>query len=75
MPPSPTLLFYPAVFMIAWWLGRWPAAIATVASAAGIFYSFVEPVGALGLPTLLRDTIDVALFCGVSAVATIFAGR
>lgn len=70
VPPSPCLLFYPAVFVIAWWLGRRPAIVAIGVSSLGVTFSVAERVGAFGIP-LLRDVIDLTLFIMVCAATTL----
>ena len=70
VPPSPALLFYPAVIFVAWWLGRRPAMIAIAVSCVGIAVSFVEPINSLHIP-YIRDTIDLSIFVTASGIATL----
>lgn len=74
VPPSPYLLFYPAVFVSAWWLGRRPAVAAILLSCLAVVYGFIEPHGRLELPPA-AGAVDLALFVLVSGVATVALDR
>lgn len=65
IPPSPTLLFFPAVFLAAWYGGFWPGALSTVLSTAGIAYGFLPGVGSLAIDAA-DDILDLGIFAVVS---------
>ncbi len=74
LPPSPYLLFYPAVFVSAWWLGRRPALAAIALSSVAIVYGFLEPHGSFQIPPI-ADAVDLTLYALVSGVATLALDR
>lgn len=64
IPPSPHLLFYPAVFIVAWLGGARSGYGATVVSTVLIAYAFLPPNGfAVDDP---GDLLDLGIFAGVS---------
>jgi signal transduction histidine kinase len=65
LPPSPHLLFYPAIFLVASLAGRGQGVVATALSTFAIAYRFLAPFDRLGI-ALPRDMLDLAIFFGVS---------
>lgn len=64
IPPSPHLLFYPAVFLAAWLGGARAGFGATVLSTILIAYAFLPPTGiAVEDP---GDLLDLGIFAGVA---------
>lgn len=51
---APTLVFTAVVVLTAWWGGRGPAIVATLASALAVDYYFLPPIG-----TILSDVTTV----------------
>ncbi len=64
IPPSPNLLFYPAVFLAARVGGSGPGYLATALSTFAIAYGFLPPEGLLAIADP-SDTLDLAIFFGV----------
>ena len=64
IPPSPHLLFYPAVFVAARLGGRGPGYFATALAAVAIAYGFLPPEGVLAVDKA-SDVLDLAIFGGV----------
>src|SRR5688572_25199979 len=64
IPPSPQLLFYPAVFFAARVAGARAGYAASVLSASAIAYGFLPPAG-LAIDDA-RDLLDLGIFLAVS---------
>src|SRR5882762_1212947 len=70
IPPSPELLFYPAVLIAARFGGFGPGAATVVLSCFAMAYWFLPPTGALAIETS-DDALDLAIFAamGLTVVA------
>jgi signal transduction histidine kinase len=64
LEPTPSMLFFGAVAMSAWYGGLGPGLVATGLSVLALDYYFVDPVYALGVGA--ADAVRLALFCLVS---------
>jgi signal transduction histidine kinase len=64
IPPSPHLLFYPAVFLAARLGGARPGYFATVLSTLAIAYGFLPPEGILVVEKA-SDALDLGIFFAV----------
>jgi signal transduction histidine kinase len=73
IPPSPQLLFYPAVFVTAHFAGARAGYVASFASAVAIAYGFLPPAGFAIEDT--RDVLDLTIFCAVSIAMSHAVGR
>lgn len=69
IPPSPQLLFYPAVFLAAWLYGAGPGYLATFVSCYWMAEVFLPPEGLLVVADA-SDVLDLVVFaivaCGIS---------
>ncbi len=74
IPPSPHLLFYPAVFIAARLGGRGPGYVATALSTLAIAYGFLPPEGLLAVANP-SDGLDLAIFFGVGIGISIALGQ
>ena len=74
IPPSPHLLFYPAVFIAARFGGRGPGYVATALSTFAIAYGFLPPEGLLAVANP-SDALDLAIFFGVGIGISIALGQ
>lgn len=74
IPPSPHLLFYPAVFVAARLGGTGPGALATALSMAAIAYAFLPPRESITVD-LPRDMLNLAVFVAVSLGISVAMGR
>jgi signal transduction histidine kinase len=66
MTPAPTMLFYPAVILVARFLGLRPAILATAVALPILTYWFLPPYNSFAIDKP-DDAVDVALF-GVTSV-------
>src|SRR5205085_1144216 len=73
IPPSPQLLFYPAVFLAARVGGARAGYAASILSALAIAYGFLPPVGFAVADA--RDALDLSIFCAVSIAMSHAVGR
>lgn len=73
IPPSPQLLFYPAVFLAARLAGARAGYAASVLSALAIAYGFLPPAG-LAIEDA-RDLLDLGIFLSVSVAMSHAVGR
>ncbi|MBX3192127.1 MAG: HAMP domain-containing histidine kinase [Labilithrix sp.] len=73
-PPSPFLLFYPAVVLAAWWGGWITAALTVALSMLALLYFFLPPTDSIVVASK-RDALDLSIFCGVSLLLTHFLTR
>jgi signal transduction histidine kinase len=74
IPPSPHLLFYPAVFIAARGGGAGPGCLATALSAAAIAYRFLPPAPSLWVD-VPRDALNLLMFTGVCVGISVITGR
>jgi two-component system, chemotaxis family, sensor kinase Cph1 len=75
IPPSPQLLFYPAVFVAARLGGARAGYLASVLSAIAITYGFLPPVGFGFAIDDARDALDLGIFMAVSVAMSHAVGR
>jgi signal transduction histidine kinase len=61
IPPSPQLLFYPAVLFSAWFGGFGAGALTVALSCAAILYYFLPPIDALRVDGI-DDLVDLVVF-------------
>jgi chemotaxis family two-component system sensor kinase Cph1 len=73
IPPSPQLLFYPAVFVVARFGGARAGCAASVLSAVAIAYGFLPPIR-LAIDHG-RDAVDLGIFIAVSIAMSHAVGR
>ena len=73
IPPSPQLLFYPAVFVAARLGGARVGYAASLISALAIAYGFLPPAG-LAIADA-SDALDLAIFLGVSIAMSQAVGK
>jgi signal transduction histidine kinase len=74
IPPSPQLLFYPAVLVAARFGGLGPGVVTVVLSCMAMSYWFLPPVGGLLLATS-DDALDLAIFATMGfTVAALVSG-
>lgn len=73
IPPSPHLLFYPAVFVAARLAGAGPGYLATALGTLAIAHGFLPPDG-LRVATA-RDALDLLIFAGVGIGISAAVGR
>jgi signal transduction histidine kinase len=68
MGASPSLFFFPAIFIVAMYAGYGPALFATVLSTASLAYFFVPPVYSLnvGADDAIRLSVFVAVAMGTA---------
>jgi signal transduction histidine kinase len=64
IPPSPQLLFYPAVLVAARCGGFGPGVVSVMLSSLAIAYWFLPPEGGLMIATP-EDALDLAIFTGM----------
>ena len=74
IPPSPHLLFYPAVFLAARLGGHGPGYVATVLATLAIAYGFLPPEGLLAVADP-SDALDLGIFFGVGIGISIALGQ
>jgi signal transduction histidine kinase len=74
IPPSPHLLFYPAVFIAARVGGRGPGYVATALATLAIADGFLPPEGLLAVANP-SDALDLAIFFGVGIGISIALGQ
>lgn len=72
IPPSPHLLFYPAVFLVAWLGGARAGFGATVLSTVLIAYAFLPPNGIAVEDA--GDLLDLGIFASVSLGISVILG-
>lgn len=73
IPPSPQLLFYPAVFVAARLAGARAGYAAGVVSVLAIAYGFLPPAGFAIADA--SDALDLAIFLGVSTAMSHAVGK
>src|SRR5262249_3919818 len=73
-PPSPFLLFYPAVVLAAWWGGRISGVTTLLVSSLALAYYFLPPSTSLAVAAR-RDALDLVIYCVVSLLLTHFITR
>jgi signal transduction histidine kinase len=74
IPPSPHLLFYPAIFLVASLAGRGPGLLAMALSTFGVAYGFLAPIHRFGIATG-RDLLDLSIFVVVSVAMVLVIAR
>jgi signal transduction histidine kinase len=74
IPPSPHLLFYPAVFASARLAGRNAGILATALSTFAIAYGFLPPEGVLAIEKA-SDVLDLGIFAAVGVAMSIAIGQ
>jgi signal transduction histidine kinase len=74
IPPSPQLLFYPAVFLAAFVAGRRAGLFALALSTLGMAYRFLEPYRTLGVYNG-RDLLDLTIFVAVAVLVVVVIDR
>jgi signal transduction histidine kinase len=74
IPPSPTLIFFPAVFLAAWVGGAGPGVLSTVLSTVGIAWGFMPPVRSFSVD-LASDALDLAIFAVVSVAISVLVSQ
>jgi signal transduction histidine kinase len=74
IPPSPHLLFYPAVFLAARLGGAGAGYLATALSTVGIAYGFLPPEGLLVVEKA-SDALDLGIFFAVGLGISTAVGR
>jgi signal transduction histidine kinase len=74
IPPSPQLLFYPAVFVAARIGGSGPGIAAALLSCLAMAHSFLPPEGSI-LVTDPGDLLDVGIFLAVAVGISVITGR
>jgi signal transduction histidine kinase len=74
IPPSPHLLFYPAIVLVAFASGRGPGLLAVGLSTVGIAYRFLEPYHAVGVAGG-RDLLDLSIFVAVAVLMVLVIDR
>jgi signal transduction histidine kinase len=67
VPPSPHLLFYPAILAVAWFGGFGPGVMSVVLSCLAIAYWFLPPVTGLAIETP-SDALDLGIFAVMGVV-------
>jgi signal transduction histidine kinase len=67
VPPSPHLLFYPAVLAAAWFGGFGPGVLAVVLACIAIDFWFLPPVTGLAIENA-ADALDLAIFAVMGLV-------
>ncbi len=73
-PMSPFLTFYPALMISALIWGLGPGLAATGLGALAADYSFIPPIGSLGI-TNLPDGIALAIFCFIGVFISVITDR
>ena len=68
--PSVSLLFFPAVVLIAMYYGYGPSLLATVLSTVSLAYFFITPLRSFDVGT--DDAIRLAVFAGVALITASF---
>lgn len=74
VPPSPFLLFYPAVFLAARLGGARAGYVATFASSAAVAYDFLPPARSLAIAST-SHVVDLGIFAAVSVGISWTMGR
>jgi signal transduction histidine kinase len=74
IPPSPQLLFYPAVLVAARFGGFGPGALSVVFSCLAMAYWFLPPEGGLAIQTS-DDALDLAIFAAMGLTVTTLMAR
>src|SRR5262249_8300623 len=74
IPPSPTLIFFPAVFLAAWVGGAGPGVLATLLSTVGMAWGFMPPVRTFAVD-VAADALDLAIFAVVSVAVSILVAQ
>src|SRR5689334_4767014 len=69
IPPSPQLLFYPAVLVAARFGGLGPGVVTVVLSCLAMSYWFLPPVGGLLVETP-DDALDLVIFATMGFTLT-----
>jgi signal transduction histidine kinase len=67
VPPSPQLLFYPAILAAAWFGGFGPGVLAVVLACLAIDFWFLPPVMGLAIENT-ADALDLAIFAVMGLV-------
>jgi signal transduction histidine kinase len=67
VPPSPQLLFYPAILAAAWFGGFGPGVLSVALSCTAIAYWFLPPVSGLAIETP-SDALDLGIFAAIGVV-------
>lgn len=74
IPPSPTLLFFPAVFVVGRVAGTGPGLLCTAISAYAMAYWFLPPESSLVIANP-GDMLDLGVFVGMSAAISVALGQ
>jgi signal transduction histidine kinase len=74
LPPSPHLLFYPAILIVARFGGRGPGMLTVLLSTLAIAHWFLPPGTAHAL-TLRHDQVDLAIFAILGLAMTLMLTR
>jgi signal transduction histidine kinase len=74
VPPSPHLLFYPAILAAAWYGGFGPGLFAVGLACLEIAYWFLPPVAGLTIENP-ADALDLAIFGAMGIVSTWLLSR
>jgi signal transduction histidine kinase len=72
IPPSPQLLFYPAVLVAAWFGGLAPGALAVLLSSIAIAYWFLPPLSGFEAGD---DVLDMAVFIAMGLTVAALMAR
>lgn len=74
LPPSPHLLFYPAILIVARLGGRGPGLLTVMLSTGAIAHWFL-PAGAVHSMALRHDQVDLAIFAILGLAMTLMMSR
>lgn len=74
IPPSPHLLFYPAVLLAARLAGARAGYVASAVSVVAVAYGFMPPVESLRIDSA-RDALELGIFFGVAVALSALVGR
>lgn len=74
IPPSPFLLFYPAVFLVARFAGLGPALLSTAMVVPSTAYYFLSPLGSFQIHSA-RDILDLGIFASLSVMISVLVYR
>lgn len=74
IPPSPHLLFYPAIVLVAFASGRVPGLVAVAISTTAIAFRFLEPYDTIAV-TSGRDLLDLSIFVAIAVLMALVIDR
>jgi signal transduction histidine kinase len=74
VPPSPHLLFYPAILAAAWFGGLGPGVLAVLLACTAIAYWFLPPIAGWAIENP-SDALDLAIFAVMGLVTVALLSR